>query len=269
MFPDHHLDKIEYREFIDDGDDYSQPGFAQTQKTITAVFGKRGIRLDAYFDSGEIIYNIEMQTTMSADLAKRFRLYQSQIDVDQLERGQTFDKLRPCYVIFICKHDPFGKGLYRYSFSNKCDELPYLKLDDGAHKVVFYTGGTNGTENDNMMELLKYMNDTKSYPIEKTKHSLIKEIDDAVAIAKTNPEWRRNYVFYTTRIRESELKGRAEGFTEGEIKGELKGVLKGELKAKLETARRMFGLGISIDTIAAVTQLPVDQLIRDLNGVQH
>ena len=87
-----------------------------------SAIDKRGVRLDAYLDDGKTIYNIEMQTAEYGALPQRARLYQAHIDINQLERGQNFDELRPSYVIFICTFDPFGKSRYQYSFRNVCRE---------------------------------------------------------------------------------------------------------------------------------------------------
>ena len=46
--------------------------------------------------------------------------HQAEMDVTSLLPGEDFSKLRTGYVIFICTFDPFGKGLYRYTFENRC-----------------------------------------------------------------------------------------------------------------------------------------------------
>ena len=43
------------------------------------------------------------------------------MDVDNLLRGQSYAELKESYVIFICKQDPFGKGLPVYT----CAQKPY------------------------------------------------------------------------------------------------------------------------------------------------
>ena len=100
-----------------------------------------GVRLDAYVDDGANVYTIEMQTTRQSALPKRARLYQAHMDINQLSRGQYYDKLRPGFVIFICTFDPFGRGLCRYSFRNVCKEEDF-ELKDEAYKLFFNTTGT-------------------------------------------------------------------------------------------------------------------------------
>ncbi|GHV25912.1 hypothetical protein FACS18948_0400 [Clostridia bacterium] len=51
---------------------------------------------------------------------------------------------------------------------------------------------------------------------------------------------------------------------EGELEGERRGERRGELRGKLETARGLLGLGLSLESIALATQLPIEQLEREL-----
>ena len=143
LLPDIKIEKLKYIHFNEDGseveDNKLDSGIhSETQKTLSGYFGFRGVRLDAYMNDGKTIYNIEMQTTEDRALPQRCRLYQSHIDISQLQRGEDYDKLRPCYVIFICKYDPFGLGFYRYGFQNRCDEKTDFLLSAGAYKTINY-----------------------------------------------------------------------------------------------------------------------------------
>lgn len=105
----------------------------------------RSIRLDIYAsDKMQVEYNLEMQNQPDS-LAKRSRYHQSEMDVFSLKLGEDFDKLQPGYVIFICTFDPFARGLYRYTFENRCleDDFP---LEDGTQKIFLNTKGINGDE---------------------------------------------------------------------------------------------------------------------------
>ena len=121
LFPGHKIQRVDYLA-ADEGSDITvvvENGVAKTypvaQKTLVVAFGKKGIRMDIYLDDGNIVYNIEMQATRTGHLPKRSRYYAGQVDINQLNRGQEYDQLKPTYIIFICKFDPFGKGLYQYT----------------------------------------------------------------------------------------------------------------------------------------------------------
>ena len=61
--------------------------------------------------------------------------------------------LNEVLVVMITPFDLFGYGLYRYTFQMKCEEIPELKLDDGATRIFLNTRG----EHSELIELLKYM----------------------------------------------------------------------------------------------------------------
>ena len=152
LLPEHKIDRIEYSEF-DDEDEAAVDGKRKapevvTQKALAESFSKRGVRLDAYVDDGANVYTIEMQTTRQSALPKRARLYQAHMDINQLSRGQYYDKLRPGFVIFICTFDPFGRGLSRYSFRNVCKEEDF-ELKDEAYKLCFSTRLARGERSAN------------------------------------------------------------------------------------------------------------------------
>ena len=233
-----------------------------TQKTLAVAFGKKGIRMDVYLDDGNVVYNVEMQATKSRHLPKRSRYYAGQVDINQLSRGQEYDQLKPTYIIFICKFDPFGRGLYQYTFCNKCDEVDGLELGDKSYKLFLNTAGTKDypdggdssdkTEGDGnkisegLKELLKYMNNTKDYPVESTPYDLIKKIDEAVDHAKRDEEWRRAYMTYQANQRDAELRG-------------------DERRAK-ESALSMYSDGLTVEKIAKYVGYAVD-VVKEWVGV--
>lgn len=219
-----------------------------TQKTLAAIFDKKGVRLDVYLDDGKTVYNVEMQTVRQSFLPKRARYYQAQIDINLLERGANYDQLRPSYVIFICKFDPFGKGSYRYTFQNQCEEVDNLPLNDETYKVFFSTVGQEGEISENLRELLRYMNDTKDYPVEETEIDLIRRIEDAVGIAKQDDIWRRAYMTYQIHQRDAELRGEARGRAEGR-----------EQTAR-ESAVKLYKRGSNLADIADIVGYTVDTI---------
>ena len=51
-----------------------------------------------------------MQTTKKDNLPKRMRYYQGMIDLNILEKGESYKALKKSFVIFICTFDLFGQG---------------------------------------------------------------------------------------------------------------------------------------------------------------
>ena len=69
-------------------------------------------------DEDKSIYNTEMQKKRQTDLAKRSRYYQAMIDTSLLEPGiPNYNILNRSFIIIITPFDPFGLGLYRYTFN--------------------------------------------------------------------------------------------------------------------------------------------------------
>ena len=144
---------------------------------------------------------------------------QSLVDLDLLDRGQDYDELSPCYIIFICSVDLFHAGYHVYEFRNTCIQDPNIPLEDGATKVFLNAKGVIGDISPELKEFLDYVaGKEKEDPSE-----LITKIKGALNHAKQNREWRRERMimyFHDMDIREEALKeGRTEGLAEGHAPG--------------------------------------------------
>lgn len=62
------------------------------------------------------------------------------MDVASIPPGADFNDLKASYVIFICSFDPFGEGLYQYTFENLCKETG-IPLEDGTTKIFLNMQG--------------------------------------------------------------------------------------------------------------------------------
>ena len=219
-------------------------------------------------------------------LAKRARLYQAHMDINQLQRGQFYTRLRPSFVIFICTFDPFDEDRYLYSFRNVCRETG-AELGDEAYKLFFNTAGTRGEISDSLREILRYMNDgtrgeisdslreilrymndPKNYPVEQTGLPLIRSIDEAVGEAKMSDEWRHAYMIYQVHQQDAELRGIAigeeRGIAIGEERGEKRGIAigeeRGEKRNMVKTAMGMLRENLPIEMISRITGLPISEI---------
>ena len=274
LLPDHKISRIEYYEMGRDGTEQpaasskkGEPLKLDIQKSLNEAFNRRTVRLDVYIYDGKSVYNLEMQTTRHAGLPKRARLYQAHMDINQLQRGQFYTRLRPSFVIFICTFDPFDESRYLYSFRNVCRETG-AELDDEAYKLFFNTAGTRGEISDSLRELLRYMNDPKNYPVTKTGLPLIRSIDEAVDEAKMNDDWRHAFMIYQIHQMDAEKRGIAIGEKRGIAIGEKRGIAIGEKQGitigakqeKLDNAKGMLHEGLSADLISRVTGLSIAEI---------
>ena len=57
-------------------------------------------------------------------------IYQAMMDMDVLNRGEFYTKLRKSYIIFICTFDPFDRKLSQYTFRETCAEDATLEMGE-------------------------------------------------------------------------------------------------------------------------------------------
>ncbi len=186
------------------------------EHTILYNPNQRGVRLDVYADDQEnTIYNVEMQTTDKHNIPKRSRFHQGQMDVDFLEPRMDFNKLPKSLVIFICTFDPCGRGRYRYTFYERCEEDGEL-LGDDTCKVFLNTKGKNPEEvPKELVQFLKYVDDPKAYP-ENTTDALIQRLREQIVQVKHNRRAEDRYMLFEELLKDEREAGVAEGVELGQ-----------------------------------------------------
>ena len=137
-----------------------------------------------------------MQNKDEYNLPLRSRYYQAQIDVTSLKSGDEYKDLKPLYVIFICNFDPFGKELYRYTFSMQCEEGDF-PLDDGVKRIFYNTKGKNREEVPKILiDFLGYLNDSTDTYVEQDLDEKVKQIHERIKLLKQNRDVEKNYMHY-------------------------------------------------------------------------
>lgn len=198
ILPDLKIDRIEYPE---------------PQKSIRMDLDAKSVRLDVYVqDDKNTVYDLEMQVTHTKELPKRTRYYQSMIDLQMIDKGESYKKLNPCYIIFICPFDTFGRGRHIYTFENSCKEDKELLLEDGTTKIFLNADSEMNDVSEELKAFLDYVAGKES------NDSFVKKLEEAVEQAKQNRKWRREYMTLLMRDQEN--------FDRGKVKGEEIGVEK-------------------------------------------
>ncbi len=169
-----------------------------------------------------------MQVTNKKELKKRVRYYQDLIDLNIIEKGETYTKLKESYIIFICTFDAFNKGLPKYTFENICNEDNSIKLGDETYKIFFNTLAFEKIENDKLKAFLKYVNG------EREDNTFINKINDKVRRIKRNEEWRQEYM--TLLMREQEIA--EENYKKGIEEGIKEGIKEGMIIKQIEMLKR-------------------------------
>jgi predicted transposase/invertase (TIGR01784 family) len=175
----------------------------EPEKTMKEKFESKGIRLDLYVEDADgVVYDVEVQTTDQKNLPRRMRYYQGMLDITFFPAGADYNLMRKSYVIFICNFDPYGEGLYIYTFQNRCDQNYEVLLGDDAVKVVVNTKGTKGDISPELKEAIIYLDR------EEVTGPYSKELDDAVNELKSNEERGQEYMMLMTYGAEQKAAGK-------------------------------------------------------------
>ena len=226
----------------------------ETQKSLKFVKDMHGVRFDAYVKSENTWVEIEMQTVSNLPLGKRARYYQSNMDLDCLEKGADYKALKKCYVIFICTFDYFKKDAPVYFFRS-WDVENGLPLDDFSYKIVLNAACSPDKVPEKLKPLYAYLNDPRQSQVS----PLTRMIDARVKKFNTD-EWRRKYMTFEYMLKERERIGIEQGRAEGHAAGLSEGRSEGAAQKQREIAKNMKTKNISIADIAEMTGLPAEEI---------
>jgi len=198
----------------------------KVEQVVLNRSGKRAIRLDAWaVDEKRRQFDMEMQNDAAGDdLRKRARFYQGLLDTPVLKSGREtrYKHLPSTIIIFITQDDIFGRDLAKYTFSEWCEEVTELPLEDGTKKIFLNMTSKNGTPE--LVSLLQYMQNTtlENHEII-VKDERILELDRIVEEVRQSEEWE------AVRMNILEIgmeRGKGLGIEEGIAKGIAKGMEK-------------------------------------------
>lgn len=237
-----HIEKIEY---------------LNTEHLIENNYENRGIRMDVFLQDSTRVINIEMQTGDYDNLILRSRYYSSSSDVNTVSRRSKFKDLKENYILFICKDDPFGKGLPCYSKISAFKETSDIPYDDKTHNVFYNSSAYAKAENKEVQDVLEFI-----YKL-KANSNFTKQLEDSVSLVKAKGTMKDEYMYFQDILDEEKdlarEAGLAEGLAEGKAKGLAEGLAEGEnigIKSnKIETAKRLLNEKCTIDFILKITDL--------------
>ena len=238
----------------------------------------KGVRLDIYAkDEKHTHYNVEMQTRRQADLGKRSRYYHSQIDMECLKKGLSYEELPDTFVIFICDFDPFDCGLYYYSFQNECQEDTRAKLRDGNKTIFLSTRGKNKEQMpQSLVKFLKFVEADLAESEQDFGDELVKQFQDSIREIKASREMGERYMLFEELLKEERQEGLAQGRQENAREYILefladKGEVSGELKEALckvnseEELKRLFKLAAKVGSTEAFQKI-VEETVNKLKS---
>ena len=184
------------------------------QKVIRNLPGNRGIRMDFYVeDDRGRVFDVEMQKRNEGNIPKRTRFYQALIDAPMLKSGERgFDSLKPAYIVVICGFDLYGYGLYRYTFDNRCKEIPDLVMGDECSKIILNTKGESEDGVDRaLIDFLHYVEKSSEENVPEDCDERLKHLHKKIHQIKMSEEMGVSYMKMEERDRLIRAEGRAEG----------------------------------------------------------
>ncbi len=221
--------------------------YLETEKTMDIAYDSKSSRFDCLIKSENRVINIEMQVNEKGNLVIRARYYRIIIGMDNLSAGEEYTNLPEVYVIFICKFDPFKKGLVKYDFQSYDVNAKILE-NNKEHTLYFNTTALDKLEEGKLKELLKLVEGIPS----EDEFSL--RLQRRINEIKGNVKWQRDYMKYSADLIDERIEGKKEGLEQG--------LELGKSKQKFETAINLFDI-LDDETISKKLELELS-LVKEL-----
>lgn len=226
--------------------------YPELQKNIKTAYETHGIRMDVYVKDSDKVYDIELQNKSYDFLGKRCRFYQSMIDADFLLAGNDYSKLKESMILFICKSDPFKRGLQQYTFENICHEDSSLLLDDKAKKVIYNASGYKDEKDEALQAFLHFVCTNEA------TDDFTATLTAKIAEIKKDEIFRTEYARMNIAFMDARREAMAEGMAKGMITGKFEAKLEGAVIAVKE-------FNISPEIAAEKYGIPLEKLLQAMN----
>ena len=153
-----------------------------------------------------------------------------------------FNLLNEVLIVLIMPFDLFGYGLYRYTFHMRCEEVPELKLNDGATRIFLNTRGKHPElVSPELIELLKYMEHSTDEVSEVCKSERIQKMHRRICQIKASEKTEVKYM----QSWEEKILIKQEGIAEGRLEEKQEFMKKLSNKFSIEQIAEMLEIDIS------------------------
>ena len=229
--------------------------YPEIEKQIAPYYTTKGVRLDVHLKDTDKIIDIEMQSYPQEALGKRTRYYNSLVDIDCLMKGQDYSELKDCYILFICKKDPFNDennkpfGMPCYTFQNICKENPAVNLNDKSIKVIYNSSAYEQEKDERIKKFLKFVCTN-----EPGEDDFNKRLSATVEKIKENEKFRSDYAAMNLHDRDITRMAKREGIEEGARNKAIENA-KNFLKMKLLTVEQIAqGTGLKVSEVQELAE---------------
>ena len=238
--------------------------YPKIEKQIAPYFTTKGVRLDVYLKDNDKIIDVEMQSYPQEALGKRTRYYNSMIDMDSLMKGQDYTELKDCYILFLCKKDPFMNaddkpyGLPCYTFRNICSENSEVNLNDKTVKVIYNSSAYRDEKDPRVQDFLHFVCTN-----EPGKDDFTNRLSAIVEKLKDNDKFKGDYLAMNLHDRDLIRRTRKEAIEEGFSQGIQQGLTEGASQKAMEAAENFLKMGVgTVEQIAQATGLPMEEILQ-------
>ena len=215
------------------------------------------------------LYNVEIQQKSEGASPKRARYHAGLMDMNVLERGQDFDRLPECHVIFITEKDTLGYGQPIYHIERRIRENGEYFRDE-SHIVYVNSSSQEETELGRLMHDFHCKSASEMYSeVLSGRVRTLKETEEGIEEMCRELEELYQMGMMDGRAEgraEGKAEGIAEGKAEGRAEGIAEGITKGERMAKKEIVFSMAEKELPVERIAELVKVSVQQVQEWLTG---
>ena len=220
--------------------------YIETEKQIENLYDAKGIRMDVFIQDSDRVIDLEMQTGDYEDLILRSRYYQSAADVSTVPRRTKYKDLKENYIVFLCKEDPFGKGLPVYTKKSIFAETDAIPYNDKCHNIFYNSSGYAKVKDNELRNVLRFIHELKA------DSNFTKRLESSVDEAKSRGIMRDEYMYFQDILEEEKEEVREIGLAEGRAQGLAEG--------SKDIAAKMIKKGYDLKEIAELTGLALDEI---------
>lgn len=126
--------------------------------------------------------------TESENIQKSVHITHLAASAEKSGKKTRYKYLPSTTIIFITQDDIFKKDLAKYTFTEQCEEVKGLKLEDGTTKIFLNMTSKNGSKE--LVSLLQYIKSTDiNNPNIQVGDKRLLNLDKIVTQVKESEEW--------------------------------------------------------------------------------
>jgi len=205
--------------------------------------------------SGRMV-NVEIQLLPTPGVQNRMQFYNAKMMIEQLRKGESYDKMAQVVTIFILGHTVVEDAEYHHEYRLACRKTG--KEFPGSQEIRVLELPKLPEENDGtpLWKWLRFLM-TKTREEMRTLSEGDEAMTRAVAIVeKASASEKARRLAFRRQLAETDMISRIQGSrAEGREEGRVEGRVEGRAEERTEVARRLLQMNMPLSNIAAATGL--------------